>query len=280
MPAWGARRDVEHLPLVPFPGAVGGMLGALGGLLFAWAMFSLKERLPWLEYLATLMYAMPVFGILLGSYLGRQWTRHTMRERGKREMDEEALQRVRDVVGGRVRVAGRARAIRFAHTSNGRPCLAVRTLMEGQDAVDVMTAGGEFEIDDGSGALAIVRGEHLKIVTDDPSACEVVVPLDAHVEVVGTARWVTRETEHSSGGLRASPRVLEIIGFEDNPVLLRVRGKTADRSSPVWGWGEGVRVDVGRQIDQREGVLTEGALIEREHDANRTSEGHARSSRE
>ncbi len=102
--------------------------------------------------------------------------------------------------------------------------------------------GGEFEIDDGSGALAVVRAEHLHILGGVVRDGQLVVPVGARLEVVGDGRWEMSTSDSAVAHSRAAARVLRIEGTAERPVLLRIvdeptvesqRSSTGVRVSPA-----------------------------------------------
>lgn len=125
---------------------------------------------------------------------------------------------------GAVRIVGKSRAIRVAHNPEHPPCLAFEQHTPAfEDTPTVYRSnGGEFEIDDGSGMLAIVRAEHLHIVGGEARDGQIVIPLDATVEVIGDGAWELSTSESVVAHSRRAARILRVEGTEDRPLLLRV----------------------------------------------------------
>jgi ribosomal protein L37E len=140
---------------------------------------------------------------------------------------------------GPVRIVGKARAIRVAHNPEHPPCLAFEqhTPAFARTPAVYRSNGGEFEIDDGSGVLAFVRAEHLHIVGGEVREGQIVVPLDATVEVIGDGVWELSTSESVVSHSRSAARVLRVEGTEDRPLLLRVVPAASAAPAPT-----GVRV--------------------------------------
>lgn len=128
--------------------------------------------------------------------------------------------------GRRVRVAGSTKTIRRAVSSNGPASLAfeeTRRVGSGETAYfRQRVGGGEFVLDDGSGTVAIVRCEYVKIVGGVRVGERLIVPDGARLEVVGNARWDVADDEVTVSHARSAARVVRIEGTADEPVLLRV----------------------------------------------------------
>jgi hypothetical protein len=142
---------------------------------------------------------------------------------------------------GPVRIVGRARVIRPAHNPEHAACLAFeQSSPEKGGGLRVFRSnGGEFEIDDGSGMIAIVRAEHLQIVGGETRDGQLVIPLDATLEVVGDGAWELSQSDSVVSHTRSAARVLRIEGTQDRPVLLRMVPSPTQAPAPSLS---GVRV--------------------------------------
>lgn len=139
--------------------------------------------------------------------------------------------RVADVADrSRVRVAGATKTIRRAISGSAPPSLAVeqrRVVRSGETSfARQRVSGGEFVLDDGSGVIAIVRCEFLKIVGGVQVGDELIVPEGSRLEVVGNARWDVADEELSVVHARSAARIVRIEGTADEPVLLRIVAAT------------------------------------------------------
>jgi hypothetical protein len=146
---------------------------------------------------------------------------------------------VREVTEGPVRVQGATRALVTVSTKDGAPdCLAVQhTWSRGPGKLVATTAGGDFELDDGSGAPIVVRAEHALLPEGERS-----IPAGAWVEVLGHAQWCVGPEPGLGGGLRTSARRLEIVGTPEAPVFLKVVTPPARQGASPATETTGVRV--------------------------------------
>ncbi len=142
---------------------------------------------------------------------------------------------------GPVRIVGKARVIRPAHNPDHAACLAFEQSSTAENSAFRVyrSNGGEFEIDDGSGMIAIVRAEHLQIVGGETRDGQLVIPLDATLEVVGDGAWELNQSDSVVSHTRSAARVLRIEGTQDRPVLLRVVPSPTQAPAPSLS---GVRV--------------------------------------
>jgi hypothetical protein len=139
-------------------------------------------------------------------------------------MQRTEVRSIRDVLDGHVRLVGVARPLAPAQSTAGVECLAFerRSLLP-DGSLHVHAEGGTFELDDGSGAVAVVRAARVGVPEGVSAGDEVYIPPGARVEITGRARWVIAdESQAWRGGLRSAARVLEIIGDDADPVVVRL----------------------------------------------------------
>lgn len=165
----------------------------------------------------------------------------------------------------RVKIEGRATMLRSAHNPKKVSCLAFEStkLDPGEyKRGAIVDGGGEFEIDDGSGVVAIVRAEHFLIVGGVEVDGQTIVPAGARVEVVGDARWDVASSDRGASHARQAARVVRVEGSIDRPLLLRVIADQSDARSP-----SGVRVDPSAATettpDEREAAMVSAEARDR-----------------
>ncbi|MFO0560899.1 MAG: hypothetical protein U0269_22970 [Polyangiales bacterium] len=194
----------------------------------------------WPLWLMLLVYAvlLAIAAPLMRAIATRQRLRTAARRRDALELTPIASVHS----SGPVRIRGASRAVRYAHNPEREPCLAyeqVKPESAWEMPSIVRTNGGEFEIDDGSGAIALVRAEHLHVVGGALRDGQLVIPVGATVEVIGEGHWEVASSDNARANSRAAARVLRVEGDEARPVLLIARAndtaptETASKRSTI-----------------------------------------------
>jgi len=221
-PRWDPKQDIRNANVgrIYSAGAIAGAgIGSALGIVLSHGTSS--------SALATIL---GFVGLGLAAVVARFWLRHKLAVQTRDALARTALVRIRDAIDGRVHVAGRLRA--FASTGGKRDVqLTPGERSEELPGLGLEASGGDFEIDDGSGSVAIIRGAHLRFEVAASMHSPSVLAENLEIEVAGNARWIVASDRHATGSFRAASRVLEIVGSVEEPVLVRLAQSTTARAA-------------------------------------------------
>ncbi len=210
----------------------GGVAGALAAVPLVW----------WLAraFGMTLNYAQfllvgAVVGATLLSSIGRGVVRRTSAWRVRASIRRRSLSSIASAERGVVRIAGDVRVVRAVTSERGKPCATYERHRVGEDgSVRVDGSAGTFDVDDGSGTIARVRTSHVVLLDGVADGDEFRVPDGARVEIVARARRVAGDDSPAAGPPnRSSHDIVELFGTADDPVVVRMTGRSAGRRSTL-----------------------------------------------
>jgi hypothetical protein len=131
-----------------------------------------------------------------------------------------------------------------AMSIDGVPCVALSKFARG----GVTTRAVPFVIEDGNGQRVAVEASQLIACGE---ASDVVIPVGAEVEIVGTAQWTGHGAENSN--LRSGPGLV-LAGHGDEPVRVRRTAGVRDASTTLVRVANDLGDEVRRDdaVDERE----------------------------
>jgi hypothetical protein len=217
---WGARLTL----------ATGAFLGGTAGAALAFALMFF-ERTFFGAFLFFSVGFLPVVAAgVLGARVGRRIASNSLREarsawqraEADARLDALPLRELAACDGGVVRVRGRVHAAQPLYGLGNTPCVAIEMVPHGEPLAEPRhSTGSTFSLVDAAGVRAVVRAEHVMIAEGEQSEYEVVVPVDADVEVRGVARRLA-DAASPSNTYRAVASALEFVGTPEEPVVIRV----------------------------------------------------------
>jgi hypothetical protein len=132
-----------------------------------------------------------------------------------------------------VRLRGQIVAGRSLRSIDGEECLAWALADVAPIDGDWQVSGGVlFDVIDESGVKVRVDATHILIVEGKRVGREIIVPVQADVEIVGEARWGDDPEGAQEADYRAPPRTLTMTGTPERPLLVRARAPRSGARCP------------------------------------------------
>jgi hypothetical protein len=247
------HRAIDAVPWIDWLWTAVAVLSLLFSML--WSLRWHGPLAPWL--LKASLFALMAFALRALSHAvasrALRGRRRSAAARRLREAPEVAIANAPE--GAEARISGATTTLRRAYNPGQPASLAYERETRGVAVGNVLrSGGGEFVLDDGSGAQAIVRAQFVTVVGGVEVDGQRIVPEGARVEVVGACRWEVSASEGAVVHGRSVARVLRVEGSPDRPVILRVID-----APPAAQTGVRVAVDaVALDEDERHASASEG----------------------